>query len=85
MNKGRLYEELIPIEQLSYKGYNTPELANTKIKQILDEVKKEMPLFTDKWVNIEYENPDWKATCETMNQRTLEREKWFIKWFGEQK
>jgi hypothetical protein len=31
MNKGRLYEELIPIEQLSYKGYNTPELANAKV------------------------------------------------------
>ena len=83
MNKGRLYEELIPIEQLSYKGYNTPELANAKIKQILDEAKKEMPPFTDKWVNTENENPDWKATCETMNERTLAREKWFIKWFGE--
>ena len=39
MNKGRLYDELIPIEQLSYKGYNTPELVNARIKQILDEVK----------------------------------------------
>jgi hypothetical protein len=85
MNRGRLYEELIPIEQLSYKGYNTPELANAKIKQVLDEVKKEMPLFTEKWVNTEYDNPDWKATCEAMNERTLAREKWFIKWFGEQK
>ena len=46
MNKGRLYEELIPIEQLSYKGYNTPELANAKIKQILDEVNKVMPPVT---------------------------------------
>ena len=51
MNKGRLYEELIPIEQLTYKGYNTSELANARIKQILDEVKKEMPPFTEKWVN----------------------------------
>lgn len=50
MNKGRLYEELIPIEQLSYKGYNTPELVNAKIKQILDEVKKEMPPFIEKWL-----------------------------------
>jgi hypothetical protein len=85
MNKGRLYEELIPIEQLSYKGFNTPELANAKIKQILDVVKKEMPLFTEKWVSTEYDNPDWKATCEAMNERTLAREKWFIKWFGEEK
>jgi hypothetical protein len=85
MNKGRLYEDLIPIEQLSYKGYNTPELANAKIRQILDEVKNEMPPFTEKWVNTEYENPDWKATCEAMNERTIAREKWFIKWFGEQK
>jgi hypothetical protein len=53
MNKGRLYDELIPMEQLSYKGYNTPELVNAKIKQILDEVKNEMPPFTDKWVNTE--------------------------------
>jgi hypothetical protein len=83
MNKGRLYEELIPIEQLSYKGYDTPELANARIKQVLDEVKKEMPLFTEKRVNTEKENPDWKATCEAMNERTLAREKWFIKWFGE--
>ena len=83
MNKGRLYEELIPIEQLSYKGYNTPELANAKIKQILDEVKNEMPPFIEKWVNTEYENPDWKATCEAMDKRNIEREKWFIKWFGE--
>ncbi len=85
MIRGRLYEELIPIEQLTYKGYNTPELANAKIKQILDEVKKEMPPFTEKWVNIQTENPDWKATCEDMNERTIAREKWFIKWFGEQK
>ena len=28
----------------SFKGYNTPELANAKVKQILDEVKKEMRL-----------------------------------------
>jgi hypothetical protein len=83
MNRGRLYEELIPIEQLSYKGYNTPELANAKIKQLLDEVKKEMPLFSEKWVNTENDNPDWKATCEAMNERTIAREKWFIKWFGE--
>ncbi len=82
MNKGRLYEELIPIEQLSYKGYNTPELVNAKIKQILDEVKKEMLPFTERWVNTENEN-DWKATCEDMNARTMAREKWFIKWFGE--
>ena len=84
MNKGRLYEELIPIEQLSYKGYNTPELSNAKIKQILDEVKKEMPPFIEKWVNTENE-PDWKATCEAMDTRNKAREKWFIKWFGEQK
>jgi hypothetical protein len=58
MKKSRLYEELIPIEQLSYKGYNTPDLLNAKIKQILDEVKKEMLPFTEKWVNTEYENPD---------------------------
>jgi hypothetical protein len=82
LNKGRLYEELIPIEQLSYKGYNTPELVNTKIKQILDEVKKEMPHFIEKWVNKENE-PDWKATCEAMDKRNIAREKWFIKWFGE--
>ena len=82
MNKGRFYEELIPIEQLSYKGYNTPELVNAKIKQFLDEAKKEMPLFTEKLVNTENE-PDWKATCETMNERTLARKKWYIKWFGE--
>jgi hypothetical protein len=85
MNKGRLYEELIPIEQLSYKGYNTPELVNARIKQILDEVKKEMLPFTDKWVVTEHENPDWKSTCETLSERNKEREKWFIKWFGEQK
>jgi hypothetical protein len=30
-----------------------------------------------------YDNPDWKATCEEMNERTMAREKWFIKWFGE--
>jgi hypothetical protein len=42
-----------------------------------------MPPFTEKWVNTEYENPDWKATCEAMNERTIAREKWFIKWFGE--
>ena len=83
MNKGRLYEELIPFEQLSYRGYNTPELVNARIKQILDEVKKEMPPFTEKWVNTEKENPDWKATCEAMNERTIAREKWFIKWFGD--
>jgi hypothetical protein len=82
MKKGRLYEELIPIDQLSYKGYNTPELANTKIEQILNEAKKEMPLFTEKWVNLNNEN-DWKATCEVMNKRNIEREQWFIKWFGE--
>ena len=82
MNKGRLYEELIPIEQLSYKGYNTPDLANAQIKQILDEVKKEMPPFIEKWVNKENE-PDWKATCEAMDIRNMAREKWFIKWFGE--
>ena len=85
MNKGRLYEELIPIEQLSYKGYNTPELANARIKQILDEVKNEMLPFNDKWVITEYENPDWKATCDSLAERNKEREKWFIKWFGEQK
>ena len=85
MDKGRLYEELIPIEQLSYKGYNTPELANTRIKQILDEAKNEMPPFIEKWVNTEYENPDWKATCEAMDERNKVREKWFIKWLGEQK
>lgn len=39
-----------------------------------------MPPFIEKWVNTEKENPDWKATCEAMNDRTLEREKWFIKW-----
>jgi hypothetical protein len=83
MNKGRLFEELIPIEQLSYKGYTTPELANAKIRQVLGEAKKEMPPFIEKWVNTETENPDWKATCEAMNERTLAREKWFIKWFGE--
>ena len=82
MNKGRLYEELIPIDQLSYKGYNTPELANSKIKQILDEVKKDMPSFIEKWVNTD-NVPDWKATCEAMNKRNAEREQWFIKWFGE--
>jgi hypothetical protein len=82
LNKGRLYEELIPIEQLSYKGYNTPELLNAKIKQILDEVKKEMPPFVEKLVNKENE-PDWKATCEAMDKRNIAREKWFIKWFGE--
>jgi hypothetical protein len=82
LNKGRLYEELIPIEQLSYKGYNTPELVNAKIKQILDEVKKEMPPFIEKWVNKENEH-DWKVTCEAMDKRNMAREKWFIKWFGE--
>jgi hypothetical protein len=82
MKKGRLYEELIPIDQLSYKGYNTPELANIKIEQILNEAKKEMPLFTEKWVNLNNEN-DWKATCDVMNKRNAEREQWFIKWFGE--
>jgi hypothetical protein len=82
MNKGRLYEELIPIEQLAYKGFNTPELVNAQIKQILDEAKKEMPLFTEKWVNLEDEK-DWKTTCEAMNARTIAREKWFIKWFGQ--
>jgi hypothetical protein len=82
MSKGRLYEELIPIDQLSYKGYNTPELANAKIKQILDEAKKDMPPFIEKWVNTD-NVPDWKATCEAMNKRNAEREQWFIKWFGE--
>ena len=71
MNKGRLYEELIPIEQLSYKGYNTPELANAKIKQILDEIKKEMPPFTEKWVNKKSEHPDWKVTCEDYGQKNI--------------
>ena len=85
MNNGIFYEELIPIEQLTYKGYNTPELANARIEHNLDEAKSEMPPFTEKWVNTEYENPDWKATCEAMNGRTIAREKWFIKWFGEQK
>jgi len=85
MNKGRLYEELIPIEQISYKGYNTPELVNARIRQILDEVKKEMPPFTEKWVVTENGNPEWKATCEAMNERTIAREKWFIEWFGEEK
>ena len=84
MNKGRLYEELIPIEQISYKGYNTPELKNARIKQLLDEAKKEMPLFTEKWVNTENE-PDWKATCEAMDKKNIERKQWFIKWFGEEK
>jgi hypothetical protein len=84
MSKARLYEELIPIEQISYKGFNTPELVNSKIKQILDEAKKEMPAFLDKWVIKEDGNPDWKSTCDEMNERTLAREKWFIKWFGEQ-
>jgi hypothetical protein len=82
MKKGRLYEELIPIDQLYYKGYNTPELANARIDQILNEAKKEMPLFSDKWVNLSNES-DWKATCEVMNKRNAEREQWFIKWFGE--
>jgi hypothetical protein len=82
MKKGRLYEELIPIDQISYKGYNTPELANAKITQILDEVKKDMPPFIEKWVNTD-NVPDWKATCEAMNKRNDEREQWFIKWFGE--
>jgi hypothetical protein len=82
MNKGRLYDELIPIEQLSYKGCNTPELANARIRQILDEVKKEMPPFTEKWVSAENEK-DWKATCDAMSERAIAREKWFIKWFGE--
>lgn len=82
MTKGRLYEELIPIDQLSYKGYNTPELANGKIKQILDEAKKDMPPFIEKWVNTD-NVPDWKATCEAMNKRNAEREQWFAKWFGE--
>jgi len=82
MKKGRLYEELIPIDQLSYKGYNTPELANAKIEQILNEAKKEMPHFTEKWVNLNNEN-DWKTTCDVMNKRNAEREQWFIKWFGE--
>jgi hypothetical protein len=49
----------------------------------LDEVKKEMPFFTEKWVDTEKENSDWKAACEVMNERTLAREKWFIKWFGD--
>ncbi len=84
MNKGLLYEELIPIEQLSYKGYNTPELANARIKQILDEVKNEMPPFFEKWVSTENER-DWKAVCDAMDERNKAREKWFIKWFGEQK
>ena len=43
-----------------------------------------MPLFTEKLVNTENE-PDWKTTCEAMNERTLARENWFIKWFGENK
>ena len=81
MIKGRLYDELIPIEQLSYKGFNTPELANTRIKQILDEAKNEMPPFTEKWVNEENEK-DWKATGDALSERTIAREKWFNKWFG---
>jgi len=85
MIKGRLYEELIPIEQLSYKGYNTNELVNAKIKQILDEVKKEMPPFTQEYNKTKDGKPDWKATCEAMDERTLAREKWFINWFGENK
>ncbi len=83
MNKGRLYDELIPIEQLSYKGCNTPELVNAKIKQILDEVKNEMPPFIEKWVDKVDGNPDWKATCDAMDERNKLREQWFIKWFGE--
>jgi len=85
MIKGRLYEELIPIEQLSYKGYNTNELVNAKIKQILDEVKKEMPPFTQEYNKTKDGKPDWKATCDAMDERTLARENWFIKWFGENK
>jgi hypothetical protein len=81
MIKGRLYDELIPIEQLSYKGFNTPELANARIIQILDEAKNEMPPFTEKWVSEENEK-DWKATCDALSERTIAREKWFIKWFG---
>jgi hypothetical protein len=81
MIKGRLYDELIPIEQLSYKGFDTPELTNARIRQILDEAKNEMPPFTEKWVNEENEK-DWKATCDALSERTKAREKWFIKWFG---
>ena len=33
MIKGRLYDELIPIEQLSFKGYNTPELEMLKLNK----------------------------------------------------
>jgi hypothetical protein len=40
--KSRLYEELIPIKQLSLRVLNTSELSNAKIRQILNEVNKKM-------------------------------------------
>ena len=54
MIKGRLYEELIPIEQLSYKGYNTNELVNAKICLLYTSVKvfrlEKEPITLQQWV-----------------------------------
>ena len=49
--------------------------SQTKISRIFP--------FLFGYAKLGNENPDWKATCEAMNERTVAREKWFIKWFGE--
>ena len=50
---------------------------------ILDEVRKEFPKVSQKWVPTKGKRVDWKRLCLQMEQKIIEFENFGKKWFGD--
>jgi len=60
---------------------NNVLISLKQITDVIDEMRKEFPKFKQfELPTIDGIEVDWKKTCRMMEQRTIEREKWFEKW-----
>ena len=52
------------------------------IGKIVDEVRKEFPKVSQKWVPTKGSYVDWKTLCLQMEQKIIEFENFGKRWFG---
>ena len=74
------------------KGFPTADRAiiRSKVVEVLDEIEKltkkmcqEFPKFEQVELDVNEKGEiDWESACRMMEQRTIQRERWFKEHFG---
>jgi len=80
--KKRIYEKFV---WLADANEEEGTVDYRKIFAVVDEVYKEYPKVSQKWVPTKGNRVDWRTLCLQMEQKIIEFENFGKKWFGESK